>query len=128
VCFDPAHLSLGGLDQHRRLPDPLAASLGKILPELFPAALFIIGFLSGSNSLQMSHDIVAVGDQTGSDTAFGDRRQELLGAAASDAEQRLQSRPVDPRLGAVSELAESLREAVQPEGLIGHGSLLRASA
>jgi hypothetical protein len=92
---------------------------------LFAAAVFIIGFLSGGNFLKMSDDMTAVGDYAGSHAALGDGRQNLLGAPASDAQQRLEGGPVDPRLGILLELANSFREAIQPEGFIRHFSKVR---
>ena len=89
-------------------------------PELFAAPLFIPGLLPGSNSPKMGDDIGPVSDDAGSDAAFRNGRQELLGAPASDAQQRLQSRAVNPRLRAEFELTESLGKAVQPEGFIWH--------
>jgi len=106
VRFDPPSQGLGDIDPHGGLPDPLLAGLRETFGESIPAAFFIIGFLSGGDSFQMAHKIGAAGHHAGSDTANRDGREKLLGAAAADAQERLESGAVDPRLGAVFELAE----------------------
>jgi hypothetical protein len=70
----------------------------------------------------MTDKIGAAGHHAGSDTANRDGRQKLLGAASADAQEQLESRAVDPRLGAVFELAEGFGQAVEPKWLIGHES------
>jgi hypothetical protein len=88
--------------------------------ESIPAAFFIIGFLSGGDSFKMAHQIGAAGHHAGSDTANREGREKLLGAAAADAQERLESGAVDPRLGAVFELAEGFGEPVEPQRFVWH--------
>jgi hypothetical protein len=99
---------------------PLLAGLGEAGPELPSPALFVIGFLSPSDSCQMSDDVGAVGNQAGPHATFGDRSEQLLGASAPDAEERLKGGAVDQGVSAFLEPPEGFREAVEPKRLVGH--------
>jgi hypothetical protein len=73
--------------------------LGEVRPELLTPPLFVINFLPCRNSLKMSDERRAVGHEAGAHTAFGNGSEQLLGAPAADAEQRLHSRLIDPVVG-----------------------------
>ena len=124
-----AKLDRGYLDQHGRLPQPLLAELRQVFPEVLAAALFVPGFLSGRDALEMSEDVGAAGDQAGAHAPLGKRSQELLGATAADAEQRLDGRPVHPGIGGVVfQLADGLGKAVEPQGFIRHAEHRRSNS
>ena len=129
VPFELAKLDRGYLDQHGRLARPLLAELRQVFPELFAAALFVIGFLAGGDALEMSDDLGAAGDQAGAHAPLGERSQELLGAAAAHAEQGLDGRAVHPGIrGRVFQPADGRRKAVEPQGLIWHAEHRRGNS
>jgi len=72
------------------------------------APLFVVDFVAGCQALQVCDEFGAVGDDIGSYFAGGARFHDLLGAARSDFQERLQRFAIDPRPGEAIEFGDDL--------------------
>ncbi len=107
--FQAPELDVRNFDQHWRLLDPLAPRAVKVLRKPFPAALFIVSSFSSRYSPQMNDYVGAAGQNARANPAGSYRREQLLGAAAADSEQRLDAGAVDPLLRDCFEMADYFR-------------------
>jgi hypothetical protein len=82
---------------------------GERLGELLATALFVDGRFAGGELLEVLDEALAVGDAVAADLVGDAGLEDLLGAAAADAEELLQGGAVDPRVGKAFELVEDSR-------------------
>jgi hypothetical protein len=93
---------------------------GESFRELPSPLPFIDGGLPRCELLEAGDELVPVGDAAGADLAGNSGLEQLLGAAAADAEQSFERRAVDPRVGQGMERGDHGWQAAEPEGFIGH--------
>ena len=73
------------------------------------------------NVAQMGDEGLAIGQAVGADALGDTGSQDLLGAAAADAQQEFEGGAVDEGPGQALELAEDVVDSAIPEGFGGHG-------
>ena len=97
-----------GLDQKLGPCEAILFELRQNLADVPAAAPFIVA-------------VVALGEAVGTDTLGNAGSEDLLGAAAADAEEELYGGAVDERARQGLQLAEYVVDFAIPEGLCGHG-------
>ena len=114
-------------DGDRSLDDELGAfeAVAAQLPDQagdFASPLdFVEGVLAGGDLLEAADKGIPVGQAAGSDTAGDAGGHDLLGAAAADAEQELESRAIDVGVGMVAQTLYDGWQLTVPDRFLGHG-------
>ena len=85
-----------------------------------PAALFVLAAIAMGKTAQVSDEGVAIGEPVGADASGNAGRQNLLGAAAPDAEERFNGGAVNERAGKGFEGLDYCRDSAVPERFGGH--------
>jgi hypothetical protein len=69
---------------------------------------FVVGGLAGGELLQVSEELVAIGEAAGADLERDTGSEELLGTATANLEDTFDGRAVDPGLGQGIQLCRNL--------------------
>ena len=99
--------------------------------DVAPAPPFIVAVIALGEAAQMGDEGIPIGEAVGTDTLGNARSEDLLGAAAADAEEEFYGRAIDERAGEGFELADDVVDFAVPDGFCGHGyftMLVRTSA
>jgi hypothetical protein len=99
------HDRSGGFDGNAGLPGRAEFFEGPGEP--LAALAFLRSDLAGGELLQVSDQPAAVGEAAGADLERDAGGEDLLGAAAADAEEALEGGAVDPRVGQGRELGQN---------------------
>ena len=120
-----------GLDQKLRPCEAILLQLSQNFGDVTAAAPFIVAVVALGEAAQMGDEGIPVGEAVGTDTLGNTGSEDLLGAAAADAEEEFYRRAIDERARQALELAEDVVDFAVPEGFCGHGCftmLVRTSA
>lgn len=86
-----------------------------------PAALFVMVAIAMGEVAEVGDEGVAVGESIGADAASDAGSQNLLSAAAADAEERFDGGAVNERAGKGFEGLDYQGNSAVPKGFGGHG-------
>jgi len=120
-----------GLDQELGPCEAILLQLRQNFGDVTTAAPFIVAVVALGEAAQMGDEGIPVGQAVGADTLGDAGSEDLLGAAAADAEEEFYRRAIDERARKGFELAEDVIYFAIPEGFCGHGyftMLVRTSA
>jgi hypothetical protein len=95
-----------GLNQKLRPFEPFLLQPGHDFGDFTAAAPFIVAVVALSDASQMRDEGIPIGEAVGTDTLGNAGSEDLLGAAAADAEQEFEGRTVDERPGQALEFAD----------------------
>jgi hypothetical protein len=113
---------LGGrFDQQAGALPALLFQLGQLGGDLLAAALFVVMGIAVSKEAKVGDEGVPVCEAVGAEAAGYAGSQDLLGAAATYAEERFDGGAVDERAGKGFEGFDYLGNPAIPEGFGGHG-------
>jgi hypothetical protein len=120
-----------GLDQHLRPFQTLLLQLRQNPGDLAAAADLVMTVVARGQAAEVGNQGGAIGQAIGADVV-GDRgREDLLGAAAADAEEKLHRGPVDEGAREGFQFSDNVRNFAIPGRFSGHGifpMLVRTSA
>ena len=88
-----------GLDQKLGPCEAILFELRQNLADVPAAAPFIVAVVALGEAAQMGDEGIAIGEAVGTDTLGNAGSEDLLGAAAADAEQKFEGGTVDERAG-----------------------------
>jgi hypothetical protein len=110
-------------DQQARPLAALLFQLDQFVGDLLSAALFVVVAIALSQTAEVGDEGVPVGETVGADPLSDTGSQNLLGAAATNAQERFYSGAVDERAGKGFENLDYRWDSAVPEGFGGHGCL-----
>jgi hypothetical protein len=110
-----------GLHQQLGPFDAFLAQAGQDFGELMAPAPFVVGVLASGEAAQVGDQDMAIGQAVGADVVGDARSHDLLGAAASDAEQKLEGSPIDERAGKSLNLPDDVVDFAIPGRFCRHG-------
>jgi hypothetical protein len=111
-----------GLDDQLRAFDAFPAQFADDARHLAAAADFIEGLFAGGDLLEVGDEGLAISESIGADAVHYAGSHDLLSASPADAEQELDSSPVDVRAGKTAEPLEDVWQVPIPGWFCRHGA------
>ncbi len=109
-----------GFDQQGRMIEALLPQTGEGLRKVLAAAAFIVSVIAAGECAQVINQNIAIGQSAGAD-AFGNaRRQDLLSAAAADAEEEFDGGAIDEGTRKGLQVLDDVVDFAVPGGFGGH--------
>ena len=97
-----------GLDEKLRPFEAILLQLRQDFGDVAPALPFVVAVVALGDAAQMGDEGIPVGQAVGADTLGDAGSEDLLGAAAADAEQKFEGGAVDERPGQALEFADDV--------------------
>jgi len=110
-----------GFDEKLGPREAILLELRQNLGDVTAATPFIVAVVALGEAAQMGDEGIPIGQAVGSHPLGDAGSEDLLGAAAADAEEELYRRAIDERPGQALEFAEYVIDFAIPEGFCGHG-------
>ena len=120
-----------GLDQKLGPFEAILLQLSQDFGDVAAALPLVVAVVALGEAAQMGDEGIPIGEAVGTDTLGNAGSEDLLGAAAADAEEEFYCRAIDERARQALELAEDVVDFAVPDGFCGHGCftmLVRTSA
>ena len=111
----------GGFDQERRPFQALLVKLGEDAGDLALALDLVEAVVALGEPAQAGDEEVSVGEAAGADAVGNGRRHDLLGAAAADAQEEFDRRPIHKRPGEGLQRPDDVLDFAVPGWFGGHG-------
>jgi hypothetical protein len=113
-----------GLDQKLGAFEAILFELRQNLGDVAAATPFIVAVVALGKAAKMGDEGIPIGQAVGTDAVGDAGSEDLLSAAAADAEEELYGRAIDERARQGFELAQYVVDFAVPEWFCGHGGLL----
>ena len=111
------------LDQKLRHFLAVPLPLGQDFGELAPALALVMASVTIGQVAQVGDEDLPIGEPVGADAISNARSEDLLSAAAADAEQEFEGGAIDEGAGKSLELLNDVIDFAVPEGFGGHRGL-----
>jgi hypothetical protein len=112
-----------GLDKQLWPCEAIFLQPGQNFGDVTAAAPFIVAVVALGEAAQMGDEGIPIGEAVGTYTLGNTGSEDLLGAAAADAEEEFYRRAIDERARKALKLAEDVVDFAVPDRFCGHGCL-----
>jgi hypothetical protein len=111
------------LDQERGMFQTLFLQLGQGFAQLSPSLALVIAVVAPGKAAQTGNQSLPIRQPVCPDAIRNARGHDLLSAAASDAEEKLDGGAIDERAGKGFQFPNDLVDFAEPSRFLGHGCL-----
>ena len=109
-----------GLDEKLRPLESILLQLSEDFGDMVSPFSFIIAVVALGDAAQTGDEGIPVGQAVGADPLSDAGSEDLLGAAAADAEEEFEGRTVDERPGQALKFPDTSSDLLYQEGFCGH--------